>query len=291
MVAVDAAGLAALLAGTVLGGREVVTVNEMSLAVQCDAEELWPAWLAARSVLEGSGRWPVLVAAFGDDAGEPWVQALGDGDGDGEWREGRAVQVVADSAGVDPWSVFTKYGVDEPMDEWELGWAQDAVIIPADVDVLRASRATTRQLERLRLDRRVAASPRPPAQIELSPGITERERVWFTPTRCPCAVVFLSTPTTWEAGARLSFFGALDDERRAALVAAEREWSQRYGAELVASWGTMLQYRVTRRPTTVEQAWELAGQHLAVGSSIQQSQSDIALALLQSDYWFLHDRP
>jgi Domain of unknown function (DUF4253) len=102
------------------------------------------------------------------------------------------------------------------------------------------------------------------------------------------------------APAWLNYFGARektartdlgDDPGRKGLAAAIRQWEQQWGAELVASWGTMLQFVVARQPTLGEQAWELALQLLAVGGSLQSQSWELALAVTHSDAWFLHDRP
>jgi hypothetical protein len=44
-------------------------------------------------------------------------------------------------------------------------------------------------------------------------------------------------------------------------VAVLHDWYQRFGAELVAHWGTMLQIVVSRRPGDPEAAWHLALEH------------------------------
>jgi hypothetical protein len=38
-----------------------------------------------------------------------------------------------------------------------------------------------------------------------------------------------------------------------------RQWDQRWGAALVAAWGTMLQFVAERRPEPGPHAWEVAG--------------------------------
>jgi Domain of unknown function (DUF4253) len=75
------------------------------------------------------------------------------------------------------------------------------------------------------------------------------------------------------------------------LAAAIRQWEQQRGAELVACWGTMLQFVVGRQPALGEQAWQLAVQQLAVGGSLQMPPWELALALTRSDAWFMHHRP
>jgi hypothetical protein len=145
----------------------------------------------------------------------------------------------------------------------------------ADPAVAIAWRAVARSVDRLMAD----------------PHLTGRNGLWFTPTGQPCAVVFLPVATPWEAIARVYYFGADDLERHAALVAATRQWCWRYGAELVASWTTMLQFVATTPPASLDEAWDLAGQHLAVGASLETARSDLTVALLHADAWFLHARP
>ena len=104
-------------------------------------------------------------------------------------------------------------------------------------------------------------------------------------------LVLLPTASPWLAPGWVSYFGATCDNGPQALCAALRQWENRWGAELVACWGTMLQFVVSRQPAPGEQAWELAGQLKAVGGSLQVEQCILALAVSRSDAWFLHDRP
>lgn len=60
-----------VLAGTDFGEREITTIKLNSgaliFSVALDhAEEVLPMWSAARSVLEQTGRWPVLTPHYGD---------------------------------------------------------------------------------------------------------------------------------------------------------------------------------------------------------------------------------
>jgi hypothetical protein len=75
---------------------------------------------------------------------------------------------------------------------------------------------------------------------------------------------------------------------------AFKAW-QAYGAELVAHFGTMLQFVVSRPPQTLDQAFALAVQQNAVapctlalpGVSLREH----VRALMCVDKWFLHERP
>ncbi|GAA0811136.1 DUF4253 domain-containing protein [Spirilliplanes yamanashiensis] len=93
----------------------------------------------------------------------------------------------------------------------------------------------------------------------------------------------------------VSYYGASTPDRDGygAWAAAMRQWQRRWGAELVAAWGTMLQFVVSRQPPPGERAWELAGQHMALGQSLMMglTQWQLAFALATGDAWFLHSRP
>jgi hypothetical protein len=107
--------------------------------------------------------------------------------------------------------------------------------------------------------------------------------------------MLMPTAHSWEVHAYTDFYGASHPYGHEALVRISREWSERFGAELVASWGTMLEFRVTRPPTDIATAYDLALQHSAVapytlvgpGVSVREH----ARALLHREWWLLHERP
>ena len=108
----------------------------------------------------------------------------------------------------------------------------------------------------------------------------------FVPQRVQ--LVLLPTPLPWLAPYWLGYWGTQDSTW---LSAVQWQWHHRWGAELVASWGTVLQFLTSRQPDPGEQAWELAGQLKKVGTSLQMDQWMLALALPHTDGWLLHDRP
>ena len=67
----------------------------------------------------------------------------------------------------------------------------------------------------------------------------------------------LPTASPWLAVRWVGYFGAGDD--LPAFVAALRRWHSTWGAELVAAWGTMLQFTVARRPQHGEARQVLCG--------------------------------
>jgi hypothetical protein len=129
----------------------------------------------------------------------------------------------------------------------------------------------------------------PELRAEVDVTALRGTRQWHRPPQM--ALALLPDPRGWLAPAFLSFSSCEDPERAAALAAVQRRWEQDHGAELVAHWGTMLQYTVARPPADPAEAYRLAGEHKDIGGSLQMYRYELALALPGSDAWFLHDRP
>jgi hypothetical protein len=118
---------------------------------------------------------------------------------------------------------------------------------------------------------------------------------WFEPTDMDVAVILLPTPHGWHAPAYLSFFGAEGPGGAEKLVAILRLWHDRHGAELLAHYGTMLEFVVDRPPQTIDEAWQLAREQVLIapcttaprGVPLRQH----ARALIGRSTWFLHERP
>ena len=72
-------------------------------------------------------------------------------------------------------------------------------------------------------------------------------------------------------------------------MAAQRSWSERYGAEIVGVTRDTLNLRVGRRPETREEALRLAREHyIYCNDSIDQgagTQSNLAAQLMQHEWW------
>jgi len=105
--------------------------------------------------------------------------------------------------------------------------------------------------------------------------------------------VLLPTPHSWEGIAYMGWWGAID--RRVETAAAMRNWQERYGAELVCSFTTTLELQVSRRPATLDEAFDLAIEHthfapdatLLGGISLR----DYARSLYALDHWWLWCKP
>jgi hypothetical protein len=108
---------------------------------------------------------------------------------------------------------------------------------------------------------------------------------------------FLVLPPAARSAATLayiSWFG-FEQTSRELVVCALQSWSDRFGAELVACWGTMLDFVVTRPPTTLDEAFVLAAEHAAIAPATLWSAGltirDHARALVGRTTWRLHEGP
>jgi hypothetical protein len=274
-VPADAATCSRAFAGTPLEGYEVVDGNGGTLRVRAlSGERLLELWQPARDAVEQTGRWPVAVW----DEDDPWVDDPDD------------AQLASHAAAADPWPLL-HFENDLPVDEEELRrfmryrfpqFPRLADRVVAELGLPTVEPAYDRWV----YDRVLAdADLRAAVDVDHLRGT----RAWH-PVHS-FALVLLPTADWWLAPAWLSYHGAMDPPLSQALSAAEREWHGRWGAELVASWGTMLQMIVRRPPQDPEDCWELAGQLKDVGGSLQMYRYELALALPGSDAWFLHDRP
>lgn len=79
------------------------------------------------------------------------------------------------------------------------------------------------------------------------------------------------------------------------MITVLEYWRRAYGAELVANFGTMLEFVVARPPETLDAAWELAVQQDLIARSTLAGRGvtirDHARTLISRPTWFLHNRP
>jgi hypothetical protein len=268
----------AALEGTVLAGRAVEAGLGGALVVSdVGPSEILPAWQVARAAVPRTGRWPVFTGA-GDRLDEPE-----------SWTDVADLDRAART--VDPWSVLRRnVWDDDPLDR---SGVEHYVTECVGADRLPQAAAQVPVPTLAELDRWVYDT------VLADPDLADRVRHmfqyligtgnWFTPKRVQ--LVLLPTPHPWLAPAWTSYHGALTAELMQACAAAMYQWHQRWDAELVACWGTMLQFTVERQPDLGEPAWELAGQLMALGESLQEERWMLAMAVTESDAWFLHDKP
>lgn len=312
MVASDK-DLRQLLQGTFLAHRSIATVaaadaQETALVVEVGSAAL-EAWTLLRSNIALTGRWPVLTT-LDVDRSIPWqaqveqsdlFSRFGFDDEDLRGRQGNSPDaVVQASTGLDIAQSFAKIPKDESITTEEfLEVAIDDTLrrfgatpqAGDALDFLGENRLySVEDIERWFLAWEIATFP---GALDL-PEAGLAHLKWFEPRNDVQALVLTPSDRGWEVPAYMNWYGAARTNSQL-VVALLREWNEKYGAELVAHFGTMLQLYTTRRPDTWEEAFQLAWQQhmiapcttLLPGISLR----DRARALMHTNQWFLHERP
>lgn len=273
----DLRAIAAAFHGTVLQDRPVEEgIGDTVIVDEVDPGRLLEAWRAARAVVPSTGRYPVFTLP-GDLHHEPTPAEIDD--------------LARAARAVDPWTVFRRHRDGHPMEPWRVESYVSAFLGaggPPSAAGPPPAPASEPELDRWLYDTLLA-----------DPVLADHARRWYEPlvgTRTwhpvrEVQLVLLPTTSPWLAPAWISYFGALRPGGPEAWAAAMRQWHQRWGAELVAVFSTTLHLVVARQPQPGPPAWELAGQLLALGGSLQHKQWQLAMAVARSDAWFLHDRP
>lgn len=302
----------ASLQGTPLAGKNLVRLDvpqtgDEAWAIEVDQRNALPAWQLLRSRVAETGRWPVLVASWSGPIGD-WSTSIARDNLFNRWpfeqelgrsssaprdiiEESKAVteldKVLLKRAGSD--GDDAEEAIDDSLDETRARVGRTPDLAEIEKLIGEGSIASRADLERWLF------------RWELRNGsvseLTGRDAGylrWFEPRNQPMALVLLPTPNSWEALAYMHWFGA-ELHGSPAVIAALREWNARYGAELVAHYGTMLHLVTSKLPATPDEAFHLAWQQerLAPCTTILPGVSlrHHARVLMKLDRWFLHERP
>nr|WP_269329151.1 DUF4253 domain-containing protein [Kineosporia babensis] len=300
------AELMAAFRGTALDGLPVKRVPDCDdvLVIEWpEPEDLLTGWRAARDVMAVTGRRPVAVS--GDDYG---IHADGSDVSDDVLHDcnleffgpgpDELPELEAASLNPDPWPPLNRWDTDEPeepldletvehlLDFYQAGPDWDARTVARDLLPGITPSATLDVIQRHLLEKITSdpalSTPLHSDQVLKTSGALD----WYVPGRVQLAL--LPTTSPWLAMAWLYYFG---EDDTATLVACLRHWHERWGAELVASWDTMLQFTTTRRPDFGPEALELARQQLSLAGNLDMPQIHLAWDLAHTNAWFLHDRP
>lgn len=250
-----------LLDGTELRARTIVSIPvpdsvQAGFAVQIEAAELLPAWEIGRDLVEKSQRWPVVVAS---------------------WTRGKSSWASAFESN----NLFNRFPYSHGSKS--LHMSPDAIIRRAgDVDAA------------LVLDTLIQGNPNLVEEPDDELSTDGEHLKWFTPPGLPLALLFLPTASGSDALAYVHYYGATARDS-ANFVAILRRWRAHWGAELVAHYGTVLQFVVERPPRSFQAAYSLAREQIVVAPCTTALQGISvkahAAALVGRATWFLHERP
>lgn len=303
------------LDGSSLSNQDIVRVppapgnDEIVFAIDVNGIDAMEAWRLLRSLTSITGRWPLLTMMHTNRA-DSWERQVGEADLFSrfyfaeEKRDARLgdspADIIAAAAGINVAEQFARFPADASLEitdaletakqETLLQYGTAPVIDDRAAFLTGESISTLKQLERWFLQWEIENCVEPLALPEY--GLTHID--WYTPNYESHALLLMPSLRGWEAPAYINWFASYLCNSQF-IVALLREWHEQYGAELVAHYGTMLQFMVSRRPATIEEAFELAWQQHTVspctlilpGVSVRNH----ARALLQTDRWFLHERP
>ncbi len=277
----------------------VLDTSESSFAVEIDPREVEQTWQLARGLLDTTGRWPVISSCWGG-AGHSLYERLKNEDPFSRFY----YEEAPDTDDVSPQGLIRKsrqVDVDafiealaESRSEYEtpsetLDYEMEATRYacgrePAREAIAQNTFKTTYDLDRWLLDWELAIG-----------GVNEPKNArfdWFEPDNA--FLLLLPTASSWETLAYLNWYGT-SDHGSEFYIALGKSWETRFGAELIAHYGTMLQCLVARPPRDAQDAWEVAREHdLAAECTLALPGTAVrhyAQGLVGHNRWFLHERP
>jgi len=186
--------------------------------------------------------------------------------------------------------VFTPVILDEPenyaldSDELEELQLELPITLAAAEAVSVADFFARRKSENAALWQELATGDWPAVPYKLEPYLSRHSDEIF--------IAKVPTPNSYEALAHIGFGGWNDCPYDAEHVAVLRYWHERYGADLFAMGGDIIECVVERPPTTREAALNLAREQLLYApgslgdfSGGGSSVPELAAALLDSPHW------
>lgn len=281
----------------------ILDTGEIALALEINAKVIESSWKIARAQLPATGRWPLVTTGWSGKQGT-LEERIADEDPFSRFYfeeapntgDVRPRALIAASQKVDV-AKFLKDLRAENEAEDDLA---DLLTVERESTQLACGKTpSTTELEQARINgdpiRTRSQLDRWLLEWELmqgcqvDPSLGRQE--WFQPDQA--ILLFLPTVSSWEALAYLSFYGAYQGAEK--YIALGKTWEQRFGTQLVAHYGTMLQCLVARPPPDARSAWTLALEHDLVAPCTLAlpgiALRHYAAGLAKSERWFLHERP
>lgn len=297
-----------ILAGTALmdcamAKLPILDTGEIALALEINTKVIESSWKIARALLPATGRCPIVTTCWSGTSGT-LEERIADEDFFSRFffeeaphaGDTRPRALIASSQKVDVTKFLQGLRADSEVNDdltdllpFEREGTQQACGKAPSQNELAQARIngdpirTRSQLDRWLLEWELTQGCLP------DPKLGRQE--WFQPEHA--VLLFLPTVSSWEALAYLGFYGAYQGAEK--YIALGKTWEQRFGAQLVAHYGTMLQCLVSRPPQDARSAWVLALEHDLVAPCTLAlpgiALRHYAAGLVHQDRWFLHERP
>jgi hypothetical protein len=281
---------------------------EKAFAIEVDTNNALQLWTTLRKLLSQTGMWPVLYAFWGNpqNSWEEYVKAddifirqpfewesQEDTDTSPEAIVARAELTSFEALLKNHSNRYSENLHEDFTHSLEKTKQRFGLSPPAsEIAALIQSRKISNfvELEKWLLDWELQHIPH---RISMQPADTQYID-WQVPDEEPQALILLPTLHCWEALAYIHWYGAETCGTETA-IAMLRWWCEKYGAELVAHYGTMLHISIAHRPSNIDEAFRLAWEQEALAPCTTAlpgiSLRDHARTLLATDKWFLHERP
>lgn len=303
--------LESALAGTMLKDRGLVELrildsDQFAYVLKISGCEIEAAWRTARSLFDATKFWPVVSVMW---SGRGQVQSLQERLLDEDLFSRFYFEEAPNASDVSPIALCARskkidvgsflidkaarrevgFGVADAL-EYELESVERRCGEAPSTEQIKAGLVQDRPITTIPLLELLLKEWEESRGFQANPE--DSRQSWFEDEAA--VLVFLPIDSGWDALAYLSWYGASDFGSEY-YIALGRSWEERFGAELVAHFGTMLQCLVSNPPKTFVEAWPLAVEHdLVAGCTLSLpgiKLRDYAHSLIGWEKWFLHDRP
>ena len=303
-----------LISGSALESFELAELpipetEHQVLAIKVNHDYALWAWQVMKAKIGDTGRWPVLIACWGNRTSS-WHEQLHQEDLfdrfpfqyelDRKNRENLSPEIIISGA--------EKIDLEASLDQLSLDAEEDLKDYLADT--ISETQEQFGETPELSLLNQLIESGELNSEVDLerwlfnweiehfgekaTASIDNSYIHWFDPVHEPMALLLMPTMNSWEIPAYISWYGA-ESCSSELVVALLKHWHQKYGAELLAHYGTMLQLVTQTLPNSPEEAFTLAWKQQVIAPCTTclpgVSLRNHAREMLHSHEWFLHERP
>lgn len=312
------------LASRQLAEMPILDTGERAFVVEVDVASSFKSWEILSSLKSRTGRCPIIIDKL--EKGNKWIDSVVNDTHrfsrnefediffkNGSYRKIKKDiaprSIINRSEALSINTVLKTYSKAEKEAEWrqadleEIEWQvhqtqRDFGVAPsvsAVIDALDAKSKTITQTELEEFLFRWEQKHADSSQFLARPGPILKYLNWYElPPDEGMGIMLLPTLSSWHTLAYINFWGAqgsIETEKKMAIL---KSWNKRFGTELVAHYGTILNLLSQRIPS-IEQTFQLAWEQDCVASCTiglsDISLRELARALLHTRRWFLHDRP